>query len=138
MDDQIEEMLNNKYLDIFEIQETLKQINTLEFEKFSINDKYELYNKIIDLYKYFYKDINEISKYEPRGPRTGGASGDSTPRRNDDYDIGYYYIILDIINNIKIILKKSQNIQIEQVVIELMKPERVLNRLMTYEDYEYT
>jgi len=84
MDDQIEEMLNNKYLDIFEIQETLKQINTLEFEKFSINDKYELYNKIIDLYKYFYKDINEISKYEPRGPRTGGASGDSTPRRNDE------------------------------------------------------
>lgn len=121
-----------EYYDIFEIQDTLKELNTLEFEKFSINDKYELYKKIIKLYKYFYNDVIDTKKYA------------------EEEDIGYFEIILDIINNIKIILKKLQNmdgvasltghrprLQIEQVVIELMKPERVLNRLMTYEDYEY-
>jgi hypothetical protein len=115
---EIEKSLVNFY-DIYEVQEGLKGfLDIIIIEELNFEDKYKLYQKMIELYKNFYKEVFDTTNY-------------------NECDLEYCEIINDIVKNIKMIFKRLQMVQLESVCIELMKPERVLSRLTTYEDYEF-
>jgi hypothetical protein len=112
----LEENLKN-VSSIFDIQETLKELKDIDFNILSNKDKYEIYKELINLYEEWHDDVIDISNYE-------------------ECDKGYFEIVIDIINNIKYFFSLLQTTKLENIVIELMKPSRVLNRLTTYEDWE--
>jgi hypothetical protein len=104
----------NEYYDIDDVKEALIELKKLDFSILSNKDKYKLYTKLKKLYKCYYKDVYILDC-------------------EDDYE----NIILDIINNIKYFFSLLQTVKLEDIIIELMKPSRVLNRLTTYDEYEF-
>lgn len=104
--------------DIEDVKEALIELKKLDFNILSNKDKYKLYTKLIKLYKYFSNDLEFYNI-------------------NNEEEIFYYRIIINIINNIKYFFSLLQTTKLENIIVELMKPARVLNRLTTYGDYEF-
>lgn len=125
--------------DIEDVKEALIELKKLDFNILSNKDKYKLYIKLIKLYKYFSNDLEFYNinntpgrrVAQTRGPQLGALTG------LNEEEIFYYRIIINIINNIKYFFSLLQTTKLEDIIIELMKPKRVLNRLTTYDNYEY-
>lgn len=110
-----DEYIGNEF-NIFDIQLALYELKKLDFNILSNKYKYNLYKELINIYEVWY-DVDN-SNYEER-----------VKKYYDD-------IMLDIFNNIKYFFSLLQTTKLENIIIELMKPARVLNRLTSYEDWE--
>ena len=112
--DEIEDFINQEQLKRYNTKYLLPNGNNISFD--------EIFNKMMSLYEY---SSSEIYEYQIV-----------------DYwaeDIGYYFLHKNNIIILKKILKKMQKIQLEELVIELFKPTRVLNRITLYgmDYYDY-
>ena len=128
--DELEEFFKKEKLEKYNTKSLLQNGNNISID--------EIFNKIMYLYEYYLSSFGNMRHYNIKDIVHMLSNMDDV---SDFYSIEYidieiYYNTKNYIKILKKILKKMQKIQLEDICIELMRPERVLSRLTTYENWE--